>query len=64
MLTGKALRDGKSFGEIISIVSLDKPEIAKIEFENLTENIAKALNRATHRDPKKDLKISLNLKKI
>ncbi len=53
MLTGKPLREGKTLGEIISTVSLNKPEIAKIEFENIKKDIADALKRATHRDPKK-----------
>ncbi len=51
MLTGKPAREGKTFGDIVSSISTKNVELEKLGFKQVNAEIAKALKKATNKDP-------------
>jgi len=51
MLTGKPVREGKTFGEIVSSISTKNVELDKFEFKEIKIEIFEALKRATNKNP-------------
>lgn len=53
MMTGKAVRAGKTFGEIVSSISTEKIELEKFELENFEKDLSEPLKKATEKNPSK-----------
>lgn len=51
MLTGKPVREGKTFGEIVSSISTKNVEVEKMDLKSIKIEIAEALKKATNKNP-------------
>lgn len=53
MITGRAVREGKTFGEILNSIYTENIELEKFEIKNLEEEILQPLRKATEKNPSK-----------
>ncbi|MEJ5166691.1 MAG: serine/threonine-protein kinase, partial [Thermoanaerobaculia bacterium] len=53
MMTGKAVREGKTFGEIVSSISTEKIELEKFELGDFGKKLSEPLKKAAEKNPSK-----------